>query len=195
MARLPKVSKESLPPEKRYLLDTLAAGDENDEDEDPGHNLSGSTLNVYSVMANNPPLLEGFWTYRDEILEHGGLTTIEREYIILALARHVDAAYEWQQHVRVSLGAGVTQKEIIAISDHDLDALDPKYATLVEYVAACIDGSVDDQIHAALAQYYDDSTIIGILSLAGLYLSLARLLQALDIKTEVEFVGWRLENL
>ena len=194
MARLPKVSKESLPPEKRYLLDTLADEDESDE-EDPGHNLSGSTLNVYSVMANNAPLLEGFWRYRDEILEHGGLSTVEREYIILALARHVDAAYEWQQHVRVSLGAGFTREEIIAIADHDVDALEPKYATLVEYVVACVDGEVDNEIHEAIAEYYDDSTIIGILSLTGLYLSLARILQALDIETEVPFVGWRLERL
>lgn len=193
MGRLPYVDPEELPAEKRHLLDTLS--DEDDETEERDHALRGGTLNVYQVMANNPALLEAFRSYGKTVWEESGLSPFEREFVILSVAYHTESAYEWQQHVRVSLDEGMTPEQITAVSSDDLDRLDVKHAAIVRYVTDFVDGSVDDAAHTELNRHFDDDVVLGIGLLAGAYLGLSRLLDALEIDTEINFVGWNLEDL
>lgn len=210
MARIEYADPDDLPPEKRPLLDTLsdrvddeAEGDDagsddagsDDADTGPEHSLEGGTLNVYRTMGRNVDLLEAFRTYGSAVWSDGGLTSLQRETVILSTAVHADAAYEWQQHVRVALDEGMDPDRIVAISRGDVDELPPEYAAIVEYVEAFVDGTVDDDTHETIAAHFDEETILGIGMLAGCYLGLARLLQALSVDLEAPFVGWELEDL
>lgn len=191
MARIPYVDQQDLPADKQSLLDTLSDETESSD----AHSLGGETLNVYRAMANNVALLEAFQTYGSAVWDESGLTPHEREYVILAVSYHTRSHYEWHQHVRVALDEGLTPDEIRAVSSGDHDALAPEYAAIIDYVGAFVEGSVDDETHERLAAHYEDEVILGIEMLAGTYLGLARVLDALAVDTEVEFVGWDLENL
>ena len=193
MARIPYVDKENLPLEIQPLLDTLS--DKTDEVEDRGHALQGETLNVYRLMANNVDLLSAFQTYGSAVWTKSGLSSHEREFVILTVAYQTRSAYEWHQHVRVALNEGMTANQIRAVSNNELDSLVPKYGAIVEYVGCFVNGSVDDTTHERIKSYYDDDAILGIGMLAGNYLGLSRLIDATDVETEVKFVGWNLENL
>lgn len=205
MARIEYADPEDLPPEKRPLLDTLSdrandeTGDETDgepdDDGERGHSLEGGTLNVYRALGRNVDLLEAFREYGSAVWSEGGLTPHQRETVILSTAVHADTEYEWQQHVRVALDEGMDPDRIVAISRGDVDELPPEYAAIVEYVEAFVDGAVDDDAHERLAAHFDEETILGIGMLAGCYLGLARLLQALSVGLEAPFVGWELEEL
>lgn len=207
MARIEYADPEDLPPEKRPLLDTLSdrANDESSADTDGeiadtdgearAHSLEGGTLNVYRTIGRNVDLLEAFRDYGSAVWSEGGLTPHQRETVILSTAVHADAAYEWQQHVRVALDEGMDPDRIVAISRGDVDELPPEYAAIVEYVEAFVDGTVDDDTHETIAAHFDAETILGIGMLAGCYLGLARLLQALSVDLEAPFVGWELEDL
>ncbi|SDQ19758.1 carboxymuconolactone decarboxylase family protein [Natronobacterium texcoconense] len=191
MARIEYADPEDLPPEKRELLDTLS-DDESGSDE---HSLEGGTLNVYRTMGRNVDLLEAFRDYGSTVWQESGLTDHQREFAILATGYYAETSYEWQQHVRVALDAGMTPEQIAAISAEELDRLEPEHAAIVEYVEAFVEGSVDDGTHERLAEHYDEERILGIGMLAGCYLGLARVLQALDVDLEAPFVGWELEDL
>ena len=193
MARIPYVDPEELPEEKRELLDTLSEQD--GETEERAHSLEGGTLNVYRALGNNVELLEAFREFGGAAWRGGELTPHERETIILTVARETDSAYEFHQHVRVALDEGLAPETIRAISANDHEALDDETALLVDYVRAYVNGAVDDELHERLAAAYDEATIVAIGMLAGAYLGLARQLDAYAIETEVEFVGWQLENL
>jgi len=191
MARVPYVDQEDLPDDKRSLLDTLSEEAESSD----AHSLGGETLHVYRAMANNVDLLEAFQTYGSAVWDESGLSPHEREFVILSVAYHADSRYEWHQHVRVALDAGLSVEEIRAVSGGDREELSDDARALVEYVGEFVDGTVDDATHDRIAARYDDETAVGIGMLAGAYLGLARALDALAVDTEVEFVGWGLENL
>ncbi|WP_255190736.1 carboxymuconolactone decarboxylase family protein [Natronobeatus ordinarius] len=191
MVRVPYVDPDDLPAEKRALLDTLSETEEAER----AHELEGGTLNVYRLLGNNVAVLEAFRSYGSTVWQESGLTPHERETVILATSCHADAPYEWHQHVRVALDEGMTREQIRAISSGDHEALEPELAAAVDYVDAFVEGDVDDDVHDRLADHFDDDVIVGIGALAGLYLGLARALDAFAVDTEVEFVGWDLENL
>ncbi|GGL69269.1 carboxymuconolactone decarboxylase family protein [Halocalculus aciditolerans] len=193
MARIPYVDPDDFPAEKRDLLDTLSGEDVPDEDR--RHSLEGGTLNVYRAIGQNPPLLDAFRTYAGRVWAESGLTPHEREVVILAASFHADCAYEWHQHVRVALDAGLDVDTVLAISREEHTHLADEHAALAAYVEQFVDGAVTDARYDRLATHYNDPTIVGVTALAGCYLGLARLLQALDVEPEQPFVGWDLEDL
>ena len=193
MARITYTVPEDLPAEKRSLLDTLSERTGSDAVVD--HSLEGGTLNVYRAMGRNLELLEGFRDYGSDVWTAGGLTPHERELVILATCHTAGNEYEWHQHVRVALDEGMAPEAILAISMDRPEELEDRHAVLVEYVRHFVAAAVDDAHHDRLATYYDEPTIVGIDVLAGLYLGLAHVIDALAVETEVPFVGWELENL
>ncbi|MFB6163582.1 MAG: carboxymuconolactone decarboxylase family protein [Haloarculaceae archaeon] len=192
MARIPYAEPSDLPADKRHLLDTL--DDDASADAERRHSLPAGTLNVYRAIGRTPPLLEAFRTYAGRAWNECGLAPHDREIVILATARATDSAYEWQQHVRVALDAGMDPDQLVAVARSESDQLGPARAALVAYVDAFVDGAVTDATHDRLAAHYDEETIVGVGLLAGCYLGLARVLQALDVDLEAPFVGWGLEN-
>lgn len=193
MARVSYVDPADLPAEKRDLLDTLSSDDVDDDER--RHSLRGGTLNVYRAIGRNLTLLEGIRSYASVVWEQCGLSAHEREIVILATTHAVGSAYEWQQHVRVALDAGMDPEQILAISSEEPDHLSDEYAALVAYVERFVDGRVTEETHERLATHYDEAVIVGVGMLSGFYVALGRVIQALDVDLESEFVGWDLENL
>ncbi|MFC6734252.1 carboxymuconolactone decarboxylase family protein [Haladaptatus sp. GCM10025707] len=124
-----------------------------------------------------------------------GLSEYRRELVILTVARSVRADYEWHQHVPIALAGDVTEAEIRAISAGRTDAFADPEAALVAYAGRVAAGAVTDADHTALAEHFDAERIVGTNMLAGFYLGLARMLDALGVEPEESFVGWELENL
>lgn len=193
MARISYTNPADLPEDKRDLLDTLS--DDVADDNERRHSLQGGTLNVYRAIGRSPSLLEGFRSYAGVAWEQSGLSPHEREVVILSTAYFAESTYEWQQHVRVALDAGMDPEQILAISREETDRIAPEYAALVAYVEQFVNGRVTDETHEGLVEHYDEEVVLGVGILSGCYLGLGRLLQAIDVDLESEFVGWDLENL
>jgi 4-carboxymuconolactone decarboxylase len=192
MARIPYADPWDLPSEKRDLLDSLSDADTGDE---RAHSLRAERLNVYRLLGRNPAVLDSVRSNLGTAWSESGLTPHERETVILSTARHADSRYEWHQHVRVALDEGMDPEQILAIARREYDRLPDEQAAIAAYVEQFVAQSVDDEIHDRLATHYDDATVVGIGALAGSYLGLAHVLDALDVDFETEFVGWDLEGL
>lgn len=193
MARVPLITPEDVPAEKRPLLDTLS--NEEEPDSDRNHGLHGGTLNVYRALAQDVDLLAALRAYSSNLWRESGLDAHEREFVLLATAHAADSAYEWHQHVRVALDEGLTRDQIRAVATGDSGSLAPEHAAIVAYVHRFVNGTVDDDAHDRLATHYDPAVVQTITMLSGHYLGLARMIHAFDVEPEVEFVGWTLENL
>lgn len=193
MARIPYVDHDDLDSADQALLDSSSPPE--DLDEAYRHLMSTRTRNSYRTIGHFPNVLRSYRELVEAIKRDSGLTIAEQEYVILRCAREIPSRYEWHNHVRIALNAGVEADAIRAIADRATDDFAPKHSALLSYVDAFLDGTVDDEAHAALAEHYDDSTIAGVCLFAGYWLMNARVVDALGVEIEEPFVGWNLENV
>lgn len=192
MARVPYLTEAELPEEHRYLFSpSNPFTDDNGESEAPWD----GPQHTHRSIANNPEILEAYRRFGSSLWTETGLTETQRERSILAIARALESAYEWHQHVTIALDRGVPREEIEAISDGNTEALSPADRALVEYLQAYVDRSVTDADHERLAEHFDDATIVGIGMLAAYYIGIDYMGEALALDLEDEFVGWNLENV
>lgn len=175
MARVPYAEAEDVPEEYRDLLVS---------------ELQGRPLHVYRSIANNPEVLAGLRSFLGSLWNDSGLSDRHRELVILAVASETRNHYEWHQHVRIARDEDISDETISAISRQELDELDDDEATLVRYAFAVVRGEVDDDLHDAVAELYDDETIVGIAAVAQGYAGLGGIIDAFDLECEEEFVGW-----
>ncbi|MFB6309583.1 MAG: carboxymuconolactone decarboxylase family protein [Salinirussus sp.] len=191
MARIPYADRGTL--DDPSLLDSSTPP----EELDPAyqHLMEDRARNSYRLLGHRPTILRTYRDLVDRIKSDGGLSLAEQEYAILCCAREIPSPYEWHNHVRIALNAGVPAEEIRAIGARNYGAFEPAHEALLEYVARFIDGRIDDAHHAALADHYDAGTIAAIGVFAGYWLMNARLVDALGIECEEEFVGWALDNV
>ncbi|WP_227378943.1 carboxymuconolactone decarboxylase family protein [Haladaptatus halobius] len=178
MARIPLLTQSDLPEEYRYLLSEDAMGE----------------INLLCAMANNPAVLQSYMRYGSTLWSDGGLNSVDLERCILAVARALDARYEWHQHVPIAREQGVDDEEILAISRGEFDQFDERTAALLGYVRDVALGEIDDESFDSLGVHVTDESVIGATILATHYLATARFLTALAIPLETEFVGWELEG-
>lgn len=177
MARVPYVDPEDLPEEYRDLVVSK---------------LQGKPVNVYAALGNNPEVLAGTRAFLSSLWESSGLNDRERELVILLASAENGCRYEWHQHVRIGGNAGVTEDEMAAIADGDFDAFDDDEALLLRYAHAALGRQIDDAIHEEFVAARDESTAVGVASLANGYTSLAGVIDALDVELEdgEVFAGW-----
>jgi alkylhydroperoxidase family enzyme len=192
MARIDYVDEEDLDPDRRGLLVSSLPIEEISEEY--RHLMQDTKRNSYCALGHVPEVLELYRDLIDELKERSGLDEYEQEVIILTLASEIGSRYEWHNHARIALDSGIDREDIVAISDRDYDRFEDRYSTLMRYVIRFTYGTIDDDLHAEMAEYYDEKTIVGISVFAGYWLMNARVVHALAIETEESFVGWNLEN-
>ncbi|MFB6108312.1 MAG: carboxymuconolactone decarboxylase family protein [Haloplanus sp.] len=155
----------------------------------------GKTVNVYSSIANNPPVLEGLRAFLGSLWNDSGLTDRQRELVILAAAAETGVAYEWHQHVGIAREAGLSNAEMTAIAEDHPDPFPTTEVVLMEYARAVVGGAVTDDLHETMAEAFDDDAIVGAAATAAGYMGLGRIIDALGVDVEAgdEFVGWQVE--
>jgi alkylhydroperoxidase family enzyme len=192
MARVPYRSPETFDGDESSLKSAMAREDLPESYRDI---YSTELRRVHRALANNPPVLDAFRAYSGTLWRESGLSVRERELVILAVASETGSRYEWHQHVRHGLVAGLDESEIRAIGASQIEPFEDREAALVSYARAVAAQEVDDALQEALEQYVSDYTVVGIGALAAAYIGLAHLLDALAVTPEEPFVGWELDGL
>lgn len=193
MTRVPLVDIESLPDNVRETVET--SPEENELPAEYTSLLPEGAPDIFLAIANHPPVVEAFRELQSVLWHEIGLSPVERELVILSVAREHEMPYEWHHHVRVALGEGIDPDTIRAVSNRDYSSFDAPSAALIRYAQAFVQGEVDDTVHEELTRHYDPEIITGIGLLAGFYSGTAETMKAFDMDLEVPFVGWELENL
>lgn len=169
MARVPYVSPDDVDEEYRDLLVSK---------------FQDKPLNVYAALGNNPGALAGMRSYLGSLWSDSGLSAREREILILTAADEADSDYEWYQHENIAPDAGLSDEEIEAVAAGEHGTFDEREALLISYCRAVVDGEVTDDLHDRMAAAYDDATVVAAANVAGAYLGLARVIDALGVEIE-----------
>jgi len=181
MARVPYVTQDDLDPEYRDKIIS---------------SLQGERLNVYSAIGNNQEVLGGLREFLSSLWSDSGLTDRQRELVILAACSAIRSEYEWHQHVNIARGADLSDAEIAAVARDDRSLFDTDEQGLIAYARAVGRGSVQDPLHEAMTEHFDDETIVGVAATAAGYVALGYVIDSLGVEIEGDetFVGWDLRT-
>ncbi|MFC4078470.1 carboxymuconolactone decarboxylase family protein [Amycolatopsis samaneae] len=150
------------------------------------HLAAHPVLNVLATIGNHPGLLTGLAPLL-EAIGTGLLPARDRELVVLRVAWHTRARYEWAHHVVIGAGAGLTEQEISRIpsgpgapgwSEHD--------AALLRAVDELNGPSaaVSEETWARLSVRYDQRQLLELLALTGTYTLVAYVLNSCRVRVD-----------
>jgi AhpD family alkylhydroperoxidase len=144
-------------------------------------------LNLYRILANHTPLLEAWCAFAYALRADCTLPRSLREIMILRTAIRHNCAYEWIQHERMALTAGVTTEEIAAIHDwQPSNAFSDRARAALLLTDAMFDNHLGEGTEQSIRQWFSDAEMIELILTAGFYMMVPRVLMAIDANTEGE---------
>lgn len=198
--RIPPLPREEWTDDARTMF-TLFEG--------PDAYENGSKSNVFLTLARHPKLGSSFFKYNGRLLMTSTLDAALREIVILRLAWHYKAPYEWAQHVELSLssqkidpehveaykrgevnaesGDGVLTPAHIEAVKHGAD--DPIWTPLQAAAIRAVDqvketGHIDDPTWDVIASELGEKEVLELLFFMGTYAMLAWIFNATGIEPE-----------
>lgn len=175
MARVKLLKTEEAAPEIREMFRKL---EEN----------GGRVLNIFRAVGNSPQVGRNFLRLGNAILFKGTVAPNLRELAILRVGDINQAKYEWTQHVRIGLRAGVRKDQIEALPHwEDSDKFNSQEQAVLRYTDELTRNiRVKDQTFAALRSFLTDEGIVELTITIGYYGLVCRLLEGLRVELETD---------
>ena len=172
--------------------------DVNDAPDDLAEFLSSETgsMNIFTTMANHPGLFRRYLPFGGKLLNGGSIDERQRELLILRTGWNAGSGYEWGQHVRIGLLAGLTDLEIERIATGpDAEGWSATDVTLLTACdELCADRMISDATWAALGQFLDTRQLVELSLLVGHYVMIAGMLNSLRVQLDAGVVGFSRPN-
>lgn len=132
-------------------------------------------VKALALLVRHPPLAKAFMTFNRHVLYESTLDERTRELVVLRASWLLQSPYEWGQHVPVALESGMSMEDIDRVQlDPEVAEWDPFDRSILRTVDALLDGgNIDDATFAALAERYDDESILDLVFTIGCYSTLA----------------------
>ncbi len=146
----------------------------------------GPVLNIFMTMARDPEAAKAFLAWGSYILSRkNGLPAREREIVILRTGFLCKSGYEFTQHTRIGLNAGMTDDEIERVKRGADAGWSEADAVLIR---ACDDLNsnhfVSDAVWAELGRFYDDKQKMDLVYTVGQYTQVSMLLNSFGVQLD-----------
>jgi len=146
----------------------------------------GTVLNIFKTLVRAPKALTAFLAWGGYILSRrNSLAERERELVILRTGYNCGSGYEFTQHTRIGLDAGLTEAEIAAIiaGPDDPSWNDADRALLRATDDLTRDYHVSDASWAALAELTDKQKMDLVMTV-GQYTQVSMMLNSFGIQLD-----------
>ena len=148
--------------------------------------MNGAPIHIHCLLANHPELLKAWWGYRMYSVTGGDLEQRDCELVILRVAVHVQVWYEWAAHVDRGLDAGLTLSDIYRVaagpSATDWNERDALLLRAVDQLLT--ERGISAATRDGLGAFFSPKQIMDIVSLQGLYVTIACLINTWGIELE-----------
>jgi 4-carboxymuconolactone decarboxylase len=151
------------------FADTSKLGDEFSDLE--RYKVNGKLVNIFSVLMNHPKLFKGWMRFAGYILsDEQTLSARHREIAILRIGWLNQAAYEWEQHVRIGKAAGLSDEDIDRITKGPKAGWDRIDAALLQAADDLFENSVvSDETWKTLSERYNTQQLMDLVFTIGQY--------------------------
>lgn len=145
----------------------------------------GRPLNIHRVLANQPRMLGAWIDFLYTLRLECTSPRTTREIMILRCAVVCDSDYEWAQHHKLSVGAGVSVEQVAAVRDwQNADVFSPAERAALALVDEMMVGRVGDEVFAELGNHFTPGEQVELSLTAGAYAMAARFMDALQVPVE-----------
>ena|SRR5271155_222613 len=151
----------------------------------------GEVMNAYQTVAHHPRLFRRWLLFAAQLLNDSALPGRQREIVILRTGWNCGSDYEWGQHVKMARAEGVTDEEIIRVTQgphqpgwKPLDAL-----LLMATDEMCTDRVISDSTYEALASQLDVKQLLDLVFLVGHYELVSMLLRTFRVERDDGVTG------
>jgi len=156
----------------------------------------GRPLNIFLTLAKNEPLFTAFMNLGGYLLgKRFGVERRERELVILRVGWRSGSDYEFGQHTVIGKQVGVTDEEIVRLTQDGLDGWSDDDAALLAMAdELCADNDVSDATWAALSRRWSEQQLLDLLVLAGFYRLVSGFLRSVRVQREPGTPGFPKES-
>jgi 4-carboxymuconolactone decarboxylase len=143
------------------------------------------SYNVFRTLSRHPELFQRWLSFGAYLLA-GELPVDERELMILRVAVVCGSSYEWGQHVRIALEAGMPREAIDRVVEGpDAAGWTAHESALLRAVDELHESArISDPTWATLAETYDERSLIEATVLIGQYHLLAFALNTFGVELD-----------
>ena len=148
-----------------------------------GHGVRAT--NLFLTLSRHPLLFFPWLVYASRLMPYGRLDRRDVERVILRVAWLTRCHYEWNQHVVIARQAGLTDVEILRVTEGPAAAGDARVEMLLQACDEVVcDGMLSAATHRALMPWFDEESRIELLFLIGQYQMLAGVIHGLGVQLE-----------
>ncbi|MGI5461001.1 carboxymuconolactone decarboxylase family protein [Streptomyces sp. CA-249302] len=151
----------------------------------PYRDQDGRIYTIWATLAHHEDALRRFIVFGNHVLGKNTLPLKSRELMILRIAARAQAAYEWDQHVRIARRAGLADETILAAATGTREGLDEVDRVLLTATDSLLDRQgVDDDLWERLTAHLSTEQVIDMLYTVGQYLTIATVINTLGVQVE-----------
>ncbi len=160
--------------------------------ENPDNSAARPVLNIFRTLANHPKLLSRWRVFGNHVLSKSSLPPRDREIIILRIGWLCGSEYEWGQHVKIGKGSGLTNEEILRITEGpDAEGWDKFDSILLRAVDELFYNSIiSDATWNAIAEKYNTHQLMDVVFTVGQYNLVSWALNTLGVQRDEGFRGF-----
>lgn len=152
----------------------------------------GEALNIFTTLVRHPRLFKRWMQFGGTLLMGGELPARDRELLILRTGWRTRSEYEWGQHVIIGKASGLTDEEIVRVTEGpDAPGWSTFDATLLRAADELHDDAcISDATWAALCERYDEHQLIEVPMLVGQYHLVGFTLNSLGVERDPGVEGF-----
>jgi len=171
VSRLPRARREDLSPEHQKIWDHINAA------------RSGGG-GPYSILLHSPAMAQHFAATEDYFRTSSLLPDADREIIILAAAREVDARYAWSRHEVRAHRAGIRPEVIQALrAKASAEDFSGRERLLVEFTRTLMrEHTLPDGLFQRMEQEFGRARFVEAVGLLGHYITIGTVIRLFDIE-------------
>lgn len=153
-----------------------------------GFRNNGTPLAIVEVLAHRPELLAPFLQWSAVLSAAGALGERRHEIAALRVAWHHQSAYEWGQHARYGLAAGLTEMELAWLGSRAGVARFARHddAAIVALVDAMCDGQPTTDARDAVTREIGEPALVDLLWAIGQYAGLSMVADTLELPLDAD---------
>jgi len=176
MSRLPAIDQANFTPEVKEIWKRVGAG--------RATGLAGPL----GVLMHSPELADRFAHLENYFRTDAELPPIDRELVILAAVREMDARFAWSRHELRGREIGARPEAIEIIrAKGGLDGLADHERLLVELVRALVrTRALPADLYARGQAELGDTQMVEVVTLVGHYISVGLIITAFDVPTPAD---------
>jgi alkylhydroperoxidase family enzyme len=186
--RIPGLEPPSWSPAvRRALAPTVGPVAElEDRDAGPEGGATSRPLNILTVIAHQPRLLDPFLGWASALVLEGVLPRRDHELLALRAAANCGSPFEWGHHAVYARAAGLTDDEVNRVAaGPDADGWEPGDADLLRAADELQRGwTISDPTWRRLTERYDEGALVELCFVVGQYTMLSMLANAAGVEVE-----------